>query len=42
MLKLSENHDELKVVHDQHGIPTSCESLSHALGELIDSPEVYA
>ena len=37
MLRLSETRDELKVVEDQHGIPTSCVDLSIALSELIDT-----
>ena len=36
MLRLSETHSELKVVNDQHGIPTSCIDLAVALSELID------
>lgn len=36
MLRLSETRSELKVVNDQHGIPTSCVDLSVALSELID------
>lgn len=37
MLRLSETHRELKVVNDQHGIPTSCVDLSFAIAELIDT-----
>ena len=37
MLRLSETRDELKVVNDQHGIPTSCVDLSFAIAELIDA-----
>ena len=36
MLKLSETRDEMKVVNDQHGIPTSCVDLSFAIAELIE------
>ena len=36
MLRLSETRSELKVVNDQHGIPTSCVELSFAISELID------
>lgn len=36
MLKLSETRSELKVVSDQHGIPTSCRDLSFAISTLID------
>ena len=36
MLRLSETRDELKVVADQHGIPTSCVDLSFAISELIN------
>ncbi len=36
MLRLSENRDELKVVGDQHGIPTSCVDLSCAISDLMD------
>lgn len=39
MLRLSENKTELKVVSDQHGIPTSCVDLSHALTEIIENIE---
>jgi dTDP-4-dehydrorhamnose reductase len=39
MLKLSESKTELKVVSDQHGVPTSCVDLSFALGEIIDHIE---
>lgn len=37
MLRLSESKSELKVVSDQHGIPTSCINLSIAISELIDN-----
>jgi dTDP-4-dehydrorhamnose reductase len=37
MLRLSETRDALKVVGDQHGIPTSCVDLSFVLAELIDA-----
>jgi dTDP-4-dehydrorhamnose reductase len=36
MLRLSETRDEMKVVNDQHGIPTSCVNLSFAIAELIE------
>jgi dTDP-4-dehydrorhamnose reductase len=36
MLKISESRNELKVVNDQHGIPTSCVDLSFAIAELIE------
>ncbi len=39
MLKLSEARDELKVVNDQHGIPTSCVDLSFGIAEIIDHLE---
>ncbi len=39
MLKLSETRDELKVVGDQHGVPTSCIDLSFALAKIIDCLE---
>jgi dTDP-4-dehydrorhamnose reductase len=37
MLRLSETRDEVKVVNDQHGIPTSCVDLSFAIAELIEA-----
>jgi dTDP-4-dehydrorhamnose reductase len=36
MLRLSETRDKVKVVNDQHGIPTSCVDLSSAIAELIE------
>lgn len=39
MLRLSESHSEIKVVSDQHGIPTSCVDLSQALVEVIENIE---
>ncbi len=36
MLRLSETHQSLKIVDDQHGRPTSCEDLSHFLTYLLD------
>jgi dTDP-4-dehydrorhamnose reductase len=41
MLKLSESKTELKVVSDQHGIPTSCIDLSIAISELIDNLDEF-
>jgi dTDP-4-dehydrorhamnose reductase len=41
MLRLSENRDELTVVSDQYGIPTSCMSLSLAISQVIQSRELY-
>lgn len=35
MLRVSETKTEVKVVSDQHGIPTSCVDLSYAIAELI-------
>ena len=37
MLRLSETRDEVKVVDDQHGKPTSCADLSFAIAELIEA-----
>ena len=37
MLRLSETRDEVQVVSDQHGIPTSCIDLSFAIAELIEA-----
>lgn len=39
MLKLSETRTELRVVSDQHGVPTSCVDLSYAISEIIDNIE---
>lgn len=39
MIHLSEKRNELKVVSDQHGIPTSCVDLSAAISEVIDHIE---
>lgn len=39
MLRLSESKSELKVVADQHGIPTSCVDLSQTLAEVIENIE---
>jgi len=39
MLKLSETRSELKVVDDQHGIPTSCIDLSDAIAQVIQNIE---
>lgn len=36
MLRLAETKSELKIVTDQHGIPTSCVDLSFAIAELIE------
>jgi len=41
MLRLSEARSELKVVNDQHGIPTSCIDLSCALAQLVDSIDQF-
>ena len=44
MVKLSETRNELKVIDDQHGIPTSCVDLSWAISEIIEDMwawEVY-
>jgi dTDP-4-dehydrorhamnose reductase len=35
MLRLSEQYDEIKVVDDQHGRPTSCIDLSEYIAERI-------
>ncbi len=37
MLRLSETRNELKVVSDQHSIPTSCVDLSIAIATLIET-----
>ncbi len=39
MLKLADVRSELKVVADQHGIPTSCMDLSIAIAEIIQNLE---
>jgi dTDP-4-dehydrorhamnose reductase len=39
MLKLAENRTELKVVNDQHGIPTSCADLASAISTIIENME---
>lgn len=36
MLRVSETKIEVKVVSDQHGIPTSCVDLSYAISDLMD------
>lgn len=36
MLRLSETRDEVRVVDDQHGRPTSCIDLSEALAQIIE------
>lgn len=44
MLRLSESRNELRVVNDQHGIPTSCSFLSEKISEIIshlDSEEEW-
>ena len=41
MLRLSETRDELRVVSDQYGIPTSCVDLSHALSQVIQSIQSF-
>lgn len=39
MLGLSETRSELRVVADQHGIPTSCVDLSYGISEIIEHIE---
>lgn len=39
MIRLSETHDELRVVSDQHWIPTSSVDLSYALAQIIHQIE---
>lgn len=39
MLRLAETRSELKVVNDQHGIPTSCFDLSFAIAEIVQNIE---
>jgi dTDP-4-dehydrorhamnose reductase len=39
MMKLSETRDELRVVSDQHGIPTNCRDLSEAIALIIQYRE---
>ena len=39
MLRISEDSSELKVVDEQHSIPTSCVDLSFALAEIIENIE---
>lgn len=39
ILRSSENSSELKVVNDQHSIPTSCVDLSIAITEIIENIE---
>ena len=39
MLSLSETRKELKVVNDQHRIPTSCIDLSNAISQIIQNIE---
>jgi dTDP-4-dehydrorhamnose reductase len=41
MLRLAEIKNELKVVSDQHGIPTSCIDFSIALGTVIDKMDDF-
>lgn len=36
ILRLSQEKDEMRIVDDQFGVPTSCYALSKAIGELID------
>ncbi len=39
MLSLAETRTKLKVVNDQHGIPTSCVDLASAISEIIENIE---
>lgn len=39
MFRISENRTEIKVVNDQHGIPTSCIDLSYAISGIIENIE---
>lgn len=41
MLRLAETRNELKVVSDQHNIPTSCIDLSYAIAILVDTADQY-
>jgi dTDP-4-dehydrorhamnose reductase len=41
MLKLSQTRDTLQVVADQHGVPTYCGDLVHALARVIDDIDTY-
>lgn len=41
MLKLSETHDELKVVSDQHGSPTSTTTLCEIIEQIMEKEPEY-
>jgi dTDP-4-dehydrorhamnose reductase len=41
MLKLSETHDELKVVCDQHGSPTSTTTLCEVIEQVLEKEPPY-
>ena len=41
MLKLSETHDELKVVCDQHGSPTSTTTLCEIIEQIMEKEPAY-
>lgn len=41
MLKLSETHDELKVVCDQHGSPTSTTTLCEIIEQIMEKEPTY-
>lgn len=41
MLKLSENHDEISVVNDQHGSPTSTTTLCEIIEQILEKEPAY-
>lgn len=41
MLKLSKNHDEISVVNDQHGSPTSTTTLCEIIEQIIEKEPEY-
>jgi dTDP-4-dehydrorhamnose reductase len=41
MIKLSENHNELKVINDQFWIPTYTYDLSEAISKVIEKKSIY-